>query len=55
MGITSLPIMFWLVPMRPTLAPAACSKIALSRYVVVVFPLVPVTATMVISSAGWPK
>ena len=30
-GITSSPIMSWLVPMRPTLAPSSCSSTALSR------------------------
>ena len=30
-GITWSPIMSWLVPIRPTLAPASCSRMALSR------------------------
>ena len=30
-GIASPPIMFWLVPMRPTLAPASCSRMAFSK------------------------
>ena len=38
----------------PTLRPAA-SRTALIMWVVVVLPLVPVTPTMVICRAGWPK
>ena len=30
-GRISPPIMFWLVPMSPTFAPAACSRISLRR------------------------
>lgn len=29
--ITSLPIMFWMVPIRPTFAPAFCSRMLLMR------------------------
>ena len=47
--------MFRLVPIRPTFAPAAPSSISLMRLVVVVLPLVPVTATRVMPSPGRPN
>ena len=51
-GITSWPIIFWMVPMRPTLAPVTCSSTVFSRRVTEVLPLVPVTPTMVMPWAG---
>ena len=51
---TRSPIMFWIVPMRPTFAPTVFSRICLSRYVLVVLPFVPVMPIMHILSAGCP-
>ena len=51
---TLSPIMFWIVPIRPTFAPSVFSSTVFSRYVTVVLPLVPVTPIMVMESAGWP-
>ena len=42
------------VPTSPTFAPAVFSKSCLMRYVVVVFPFVPVTPTTFIFPAGFP-
>ena len=54
-GKTSWPTRFWFVPMRPTLAPRVCSRIVFSKYVVVVFPLVPVTPIRVMRRPGSPN
>jgi hypothetical protein len=50
---TSLPIRWPTVPSTPQVMPAA-SKIAPSRYAVVVFPFVPVMPTTCISALGLP-
>ena len=52
---TSSPIMFWMVPMRPTFAPRVFSSTCLSRYVLVVLPFVPVMPIMHMLSDGWPN
>ena len=51
---TSSPIMLQMVPIRPTFAPIAVSSSSFRRYVTEVFPFVPVTPMIFMSSAGCP-
>ena len=54
-GSSSSPIILRFVPMRPHFSPVVPSRMALMRFVVVVFPEVPVTPTSFMCSAGRPS